>query len=249
MGRVPRRGAVVWCADRRTAMEFGLLTLLVASLSLTAGLLVRGFGGPGGSGEAVGLMTVAAAEAVTPQSALAHEAIPQTPTQPVGSPEEVEVADADAEGKKQVLAMPLPDRPEVEDVATASIEPAATTGARQAAAMFNGRPLRKVRQLDMKVTAYSPDERSCGIWADGITASGFSVWTNGMKLVAADTRLLPFGSIVSIPGYNGGRPVPVLDRGGAIKGHRLDVLYPTHEIALQWGVQNLNVTVWEYADE
>ncbi len=113
---------------------------------------------------------------------------------------------------------------------------------------FDGRPIRPVRQMQMLVTAYSPDERSCGIFADGVTASGYSVWTNGMKLVAADTRILPFGTIVSIPGYNGGRPVQVLDRGGKIKGHRLDVLYPTHEIALQFGAQRLGVTVWEYAD-
>ena len=113
---------------------------------------------------------------------------------------------------------------------------------------FNGRPIRKSHTVRMLVTAYSPDARSCGKWADGITASGYSVWTNGMKLVAADTRLLPFGSIISVPGYNGGNPVPVLDRGGAIKGRRLDVLYPTHEIARQWGAQRLTVTVWEYAD-
>lgn len=113
---------------------------------------------------------------------------------------------------------------------------------------FNGRPLRVARTMTMLVTAYSPDARSCGKWADGNTASGYSVWTNGMKLVAADTRLLPFGSIISIPGYNGGKPVPVLDRGGKIKGHRLDVLYPTHEIARQWGAQRLTVTIYEYAD-
>ncbi|MEO1235715.1 MAG: 3D domain-containing protein [Planctomycetota bacterium] len=114
---------------------------------------------------------------------------------------------------------------------------------------FDGRPLRPVKTLRMLTTAYSPDARSCGKWADGITASGYSVWTNGMKLVAADTSLLPFGTIVTVPGYNGGRPVPVLDRGGVIKGARLDVLYPTHERALQWGAQRLDVTVWEYADE
>lgn len=115
-------------------------------------------------------------------------------------------------------------------------------------AEFNGRPLRPRKTLRMRVTAYSPDERSCGKWADGVTASGKSVFTNGMKLVAADTRLFPFGTILSIPGYHGGRPVPVLDRGGKIKGHRLDVLYPTHEEALEWGVQYLDVTIWEYAD-
>ncbi len=118
----------------------------------------------------------------------------------------------------------------------------------EVAMTFDGRPLRKVRQMTMLTTAYSPDAKSCGKWADGFTASGYSVWTNGMKLVAADTRILPFGSLVSIPGYNGGRPVPVLDRGGKIKGNRLDLLYPTHEIALQWGAQRLAVDVWEYAD-
>jgi len=113
---------------------------------------------------------------------------------------------------------------------------------------FDGRRIRSVRTVRMLVTAYSPDERSCGIFADNITASGYSVWTNAMKLVAADTSSLPFGTVLTIPGYNNGWPVPVLDRGGAIKGQRLDVLYPTHEEALEWGAQWLDVTVWSYAD-
>lgn len=139
---------------------------------------------------------------------------------------------------------PAPVAQVVEEVAVASPEPVSEVEM----PMFDGRPIRPARQLHMLVTAYSPDEQSCGEWADGITASGYSVWTNGGMLVAADTRMLPFGTLVSIPGYNGGRPVPVLDRGGAIKGNRIDVLYPTHERALQWGVQRLDVTVWEYAD-
>jgi len=113
---------------------------------------------------------------------------------------------------------------------------------------FNGRPVRPVRTMKMLVTAYSPDSRSCGDSDDGITASGYSVWTNAMKMVAADTRLLPFGSMISVPGYDSGEVVPVLDRGGAIKGHHLDLLYPTHEQALNWGAQDLEITVWEYAD-
>lgn len=112
---------------------------------------------------------------------------------------------------------------------------------------FDGRPVRPVRTMTMTVTAYSPDARSCAPFDDGITASGYSVWTNGMKLIAAD-KSLPFGTLLSVPGYNGSRPTPVLDRGAAIKGNRLDLLYPTHEIARQWGRQKLTVTVWEYAD-
>jgi len=113
---------------------------------------------------------------------------------------------------------------------------------------FNGRPVRPVRTIMMTVTAYSPDARSCGDSADGITASLHDVYTNGFRLVAADTRLLPLGSMIKIPGYGSDQIVPVLDRGGKIKGTRLDVLFPTHEIAIQWGVKKLPVTIWQYAD-
>ena len=113
---------------------------------------------------------------------------------------------------------------------------------------FNGRPVRPARTVMMTVTAYSPDERSCGIFADGQTATLHSVWTNGMRLVAADTSILPFGSMLTVPGYADEQIVPVLDRGGAIKGYRLDLLFPTHEIARKWGVREIPITVWEYAD-
>ena len=140
------------------------------------------------------------------------------------------------------------DRVLAQRVAPMTVEPPPAEPQLVETGAFNNRPLRKIRDVDMLVTAYSPDARSCGKWADGVTASGYSVWTNGMRLVAADTDLLPFGSVVSVPGYNGGQPVPVLDRGGRIKGQRLDVLYPTHETALRWGAQRLTVTIWEYAD-
>lgn len=138
-----------------------------------------------------------------------------------------------AEPEVVVAAEPQPEQPKYAD---AEIR------------YFNGRACRPARTIVMTVTAYSPDWRSCGDSADGITSSLHRVETNGMKLVAADSRVLPLGSMISVPGYDDGRIVPVLDRGGAIKGHRLDVLYPTHESALKWGVQKLKVTVWEYAD-
>lgn len=129
-----------------------------------------------------------------------------------------------------------------------SAQPAAPALVDPEIRFFNGRPVRPAKTMWMTVTAYSPDERSCGDSADGITSSIHSVWTNAMRLVAADTRILPLGSMITVPGYDEGNIVPVLDRGGAIKGHRLDVLYPTHAIARVWGVQRLKVTVWEYAD-
>ncbi|MHC4720522.1 MAG: 3D domain-containing protein, partial [Planctomycetota bacterium] len=39
------------------------------------------------------------------------------------------------------------------------------------------------------------------------------------------------------------RPVKVLDRGGAIKGNRLDVFFHSHQQALNWGVRYIDVKV------
>jgi 3D (Asp-Asp-Asp) domain-containing protein len=113
---------------------------------------------------------------------------------------------------------------------------------------FDGRPVRPVRTVLFTVTGYSPDERSCGPYADGQTATLHSVFTNGMQLVAADPKVLPYGSMLTVPGYADDSIVPVLDCGGAIKGQRLDLLFPTHEIARQWGVRKVPVTIWAYAD-
>ncbi len=121
---------------------------------------------------------------------------------------------------------------------------------------FNARPVRPARVVWMTVTAYSPDARSCGASADGITATLHSVTTNGHRLVASDPTVLPYGSMLSVPGYamtEAGAAkepsiVPVLDCGSQIKGYRLDVLFPTHEQARKWGVQLLPITVWAYAD-
>ena len=92
----------------------------------------------------------------------------------------------------------------------------------------------------MLVTAYCPCTECCGPGARGITASGKPVTANGGRFVAADPSL-PFGTMLFIPGYNDGRPTEVLDRGGAIKGNRLDVYFPTHQQARQWGVKKLTV--------
>ncbi len=118
---------------------------------------------------------------------------------------------------------------------------------------FHGRPVRPSRVLWMRVTAYSPDERSCPGTADGFTATMHCVTTNNGLLVAADPAVLPMGSMLSVPGYGtlaSGEEaiVPVLDVGGAIKGERLDLLFPTHEAAMRWGVRELPVVIWQYAD-
>lgn len=175
----------------------------------------------------------------TSQASVAMPATPFPAPAPVATP----VASEPVEPAVETTVAPEPP------VAATPVEPAAPRAAEPVSdqPMFNGRPIRPARTVRMHVTAYSPDHRSCGKFADNITASGYSVWTNGMKLVAAD-KMFKFGTILTIDGYNDGQPVPVLDRGGAIKGNRLDVLYPTHEIARKWGKRYIDVVVWEYAD-
>ena len=99
----------------------------------------------------------------------------------------------------------------------------------------------------MRVTAYCPCKKCCGRWAGGLTSSQQPISANGGKFVAAP-KSIPFFTLVEIPGYAGGDPVPILDRGGAIQGDRLDCFFPTHAEALEWGVRYLGVTIHERKD-
>lgn len=147
-------------------------------------------------------------------------------------------------------AIPAMDQPAVAPEQMESIIPEADHKILSGASMLpmaavdsSNTPRRHI--IWMEVTAYCPCTKCCGEQAAGITASGKTVGHNNGRFVAADTRLLPFGTQLSIPGYHGGQIVPVLDRGGAIKGNRLDVYFPTHQEALKWGRQRLPVTVIE----
>ncbi len=72
----------------------------------------------------------------------------------------------------------------------------------------------------------------------GVTASGTKA-TPGT--IAADTRAYPFGTLMYIPGYGYGN---VEDRGGAIKGEKIDLYFKTHKQALNWGRRKVPVKVW-----
>lgn len=113
------------------------------------------------------------------------------------------------------------------------------------------------RVVRMEVTAYCPCGICCG-WERnwrfqpvysygpnkgqrkivGQTASGTQARPG---TIAADTSIYPFGTIMYVPGYGYGR---VEDRGGAIRGQKLDLFYRTHQQALEWGRQHKEVKVW-----
>ena len=101
-----------------------------------------------------------------------------------------------------------------------------------------------IKTIEMEVTAYCPCTKCCGPKAQGITASGKRIDYNDGQFVAADKKFA-FGTKLIIPGYAGSKTVEVADRGGAIKGNKLDVYFHSHAEALKWGRQKLTVTVIE----
>ena len=88
------------------------------------------------------------------------------------------------------------------------------------------------------ITAYCPCKKCCGKWANGITASG--VYAKANHTIAAPKNI-PFGTVLVIDGVE----YTVEDRGGAIKGKRLDIYFDTHKEALKWGRQKREVFIYE----
>lgn len=93
-----------------------------------------------------------------------------------------------------------------------------------------------------EITAYCSCQKCCGK-SDGITASGAKA-VEGVT-IAADTNILPFGTKVKIDE----KVYTVQDRGGAIKGNRIDVYFESHEKALEYGRQMKEVIILESGDK
>lgn len=74
----------------------------------------------------------------------------------------------------------------------------------------------------------------------GITYSGILV-RRGM--VAADPSILPIGSVVEVQAGDYSGIYTVMDTGGVIKGHIIDIYMPDHEEAIQFGRQSVKVRV------
>lgn len=77
----------------------------------------------------------------------------------------------------------------------------------------------------------------------GITYSGVKVKRDLYSTVAADLSVFPIGTILFIPGYGYG---VVADKGGAIKGDKVDLYYETVEdVYNKWGKKEIDVYVIE----
>ena len=87
-----------------------------------------------------------------------------------------------------------------------------------------------------EITAYCHCAKCCGK-SDGITASGTK--TTADRTIAVDPRIIPLGSKILIDG----KIYVAEDVGGGIKGNHIDIYFPTHQAALNFGRQYKDVNL------
>ena len=106
--------------------------------------------------------------------------------------------------------------------------------------------LEYIKEKVMEVTAYTAGYESTGKTPDhpayGVTASGEIVQEN--HTIACPPRY-PFGTVIEIEGFDGIEFV-CEDRGGAIRGDKLDVYIADLDEAIQFGRQKLEVKIIEW---
>lgn len=93
------------------------------------------------------------------------------------------------------------------------------------------------KEIYVSSTAYTASCNGCS----GITATGLNLKNNpNAKVIAVDPNVIPLGSKVYVEGY--GYAVAA-DKGGAIKGHKIDVFFPSTSDAYRWGVKKVKVRI------
>lgn len=105
-------------------------------------------------------------------------------------------------------------------------------------------PISVTGKIRVTATAYDNCPICTGKTKDhpafGITSSGVPATPD--RTIAVDPQVIPIGTWVYIEGLGVYRAE---DTGGAIRGNRIDIFMPTHEEALNFGIQELDVFLVE----
>ncbi|CAH0279931.1 Cell wall-binding protein YocH [Peribacillus sp. Bi96] len=98
---------------------------------------------------------------------------------------------------------------------------------------------KKYKTITVNATAYTADCKGCS----GITASGLNLKKNPkVKAISVDPKVIPLGTKVHVEGY--GEAIAA-DKGGAIKGNKIDVFYSSKSKAINWGRKTVKVKVYK----
>lgn len=89
---------------------------------------------------------------------------------------------------------------------------------------------------EFTITAYCPCRKCCGVWSDGLTATGVPA-VDGV--VAVDPEVIPLGSTVVIDGQE----YLAADTGSGVKGLHVDVCTDSHEAAMAFGKRTADVWI------
>lgn len=103
--------------------------------------------------------------------------------------------------------------------------------------------LKELEKVNVTATGYTAGVESTGKTPSnpsyGLTSSGVKVKRDLYSTIAADTKIFPFGTILYIPDYGFG---VVADRGGAVKGNKIDLYFDTvADVYAQWGKKQLDI--------
>ena len=104
-------------------------------------------------------------------------------------------------------------------------------------------PTRK--QLTVSASFYVAN---CAEGCSGITATGLdvrsSIYVNGLRIIAVDPNIIPLGTVVYVELANGDSFKALAgDTGGAIRGHKIDVLVSSVGEARRLGRQSATITI------
>ncbi|NME06998.1 LysM peptidoglycan-binding domain-containing protein [Psychrobacillus sp. BL-248-WT-3] len=95
------------------------------------------------------------------------------------------------------------------------------------------------KEITVSASAFTANCNGCS----GITSSGINLKKNpDVKVIAVDPSIIPIGTKVHVEGY--GYAIAG-DTGGAIKGNKIDVFFPTKNEAYKWGRKNVTVKILE----
>ncbi len=119
---------------------------------------------------------------------------------------------------------PVAPAPETAEKST-SVAPAASTNNTS------------TKEITVTATAYTATCEGCS----GITSTGINLLENpNTKVISVDPSVIPLGSKVFVEGY--GEAIAG-DTGGAIKGNKIDIFIPSKQDAINFGVQQVKVTI------
>lgn len=94
------------------------------------------------------------------------------------------------------------------------------------------------REISVEASGYTATCTGC----TGITATGINLWTHpNEKIVAVDPSVVPLGSKVYVEGYG---YATAADTGGAIKGDKIDLLFPSVAEAFRWGRKRVRMRIY-----